>query len=178
VTKLIISVLVAASVLLAASLQAQESRSSSAPVADATRYWVQREATNLIAAAEEMPPDKYDFRPTPQQMTFAHLMSHVAESNRIMCSSIAGEPAPKASGVTDKDGKDKLLLEVKASFDYCNSALAKVDDAKLSEELPLFKRSRANVMMFLAVDLGDHYATAATYLRLNGLLPPTAQPKK
>jgi len=27
-------------------------------------------------------------------------------------------------------------------------------------------------------DYGDHYSTAAMYLRLNGLLPPTAQPKK
>jgi uncharacterized damage-inducible protein DinB len=165
-------------VLLVAPLQAQESKPSTAPVADATRYWVQKEAKNLIAAAEEMPADKYDFRPTSQQMTFAHLMAHVAESNRVMCSSIAGESAPKDSGVTDKDGKDKLVSEVKASFDYCNSALTKVDDSKLSEELPLFKRPRANVMMFLAADLGDHYATAATYLRLNGLMPPTAQPKK
>jgi hypothetical protein len=164
--------------LLVACAQAQVPASSSAPVADATRYWLQKEAKNIVAAAETMPADKYDFRPTPQQMTFAHLMTHVAGSNRVMCSSIAGEAAPADSGVTDKDGKDKLLADVKASFDYCTSSLAKVDDSKLAEELPLFKRSRANVMMFLATDLGDHYATAAIYLRLNGLMPPTAQPKK
>jgi hypothetical protein len=33
-------------------------------------------------------------------------------------------------------------------------------------------------MMFLTADLADHYSTAGMYLRLNGLLPPTAQPKK
>jgi hypothetical protein len=165
-------------VLLVAAAQAQVPAASSAPVADATRYWVQKEAKNLIAAADEMPADKYDFRPTPQQMTFAHLMVHVAGSNRVMCSSIAGEAAPADTGVTDKDGKGKVLADVKASFDYCTSSLAKVDDSKLAEELPLFKRSRANVMMFLTADLGDHYATAALYLRLNGLTPPTAQPKK
>lgn len=82
-------------VLLLAPLQAQQAKPSNSPVADATRYWVQKEGTNLIAAAEEMPADKYDFRPTPQQMTFAHLMAHVAESNRVMCSGIGGEPAPQ-----------------------------------------------------------------------------------
>lgn len=164
--------------LLAASAQAQELKTSPTPVADATRYWLQKQSKSLIAAAEEMPSDKYDFRPTPQQMTFAHLMSHIATSNRIMCSSIAGEPQPKDSGVSDKDGKDKLLADVKASFDYCDSALAKVDDSKLAQELPLFHRSRANVMLFLTADLADHYATAAMYLRANGLMPPTAQPKK
>jgi hypothetical protein len=158
--------------------QAPDSKTLSSPVADATRAWLQLEAKNLTAAAEEMPADNYSFRPTSQQMTFAHLMAHIGVSNRFMCSGIAGQPAPKDTGVTDKDGKDKLVAEVKASFDYCTSALAKVDDSKLGEEIPSFGRTRANLMMFLTAEFADHYSMAAIYLRLNGLLPPTAQPKK
>ena len=30
----------------------------------------------------------------------------------------------------------------------------------------------------LAADLADHYAMAAMYLRMNGMLPPTAQKKE
>lgn len=158
--------------------QAQAPKISSSPVADATRSWVQIEAKNLTAAAEEMPADKYNFRPTQQQMTFAHLMVHIATSNRIMCSGIAGDPPAKDSGVVENDSKDKLLADVQASFDYCNGALAKVDDSKLGDPLPLFDRTRVNVMMFLIADLADHYAIAAAYLRLNGLVPPTVHPKK
>jgi hypothetical protein len=33
-------------------------------------------------------------------------------------------------------------------------------------------------MIVLTDDFADHYSSAATYLRLNGLLPPTAQPRK
>jgi len=158
--------------------QSPTAKTSSSPVADAVRSWLEREAKNLTAAAEAMPADKYDFHPTPQQMTFAHLMTHITGSNRVMCSSLAGESEPKDSGVTDKDGKEKLLAEVKASFDYCSRALAKVDDSKLDEELPVFRHTRAYVLMFLVADLADHYSLAASYLRLNGLLPPSAQPKK
>ena len=158
--------------------QSQTAKISSSPVADTARFWLEREAKNLSAAAEAMPTDKYDFHPTPQQMSFAHLMTHIAGSNRKVCSSIAGESQPKDNGVTDKDAKDKLLADVKASFDYCSSALAKVDDAKLGEELPEFGHTRAYVMMLLVAGLADHYSLAATYLRLNSILPPTAQPKK
>ncbi|HEY6844315.1 MAG TPA: DinB family protein, partial [Thermoanaerobaculia bacterium] len=164
--------LVFAAMILAAPLLEAQTAASSSPVADATRAWLQREGKNLIAAAEEMPADKYEFHPTPEQMTFAHLMTHIAHSNRMLCSGIAGEAAPKDTA-TDKDGKEKLVADVKASFDYCTAALAKVDDSKLAEEVPPFHRSRANSMISLAADLADHYSAAAAYLRLNGLLPPT-----
>ena len=146
------------------------------PTADAARFFLESGATNLIASAEKMPADKYAFQATPQQMTFAHLMWHIAVSNRFMCAGIAGAPMPKKPTLTDKAGKDTLVAEVKASFDYCRTALAKVDDSALGAQVPVFDRTRANVMMILVADLADHYSLAATYLRLNGLLPPTAKP--
>jgi hypothetical protein len=33
-------------------------------------------------------------------------------------------------------------------------------------------------MITIANDWADHYSTAASYLRLNDILPPSAQPKK
>ncbi len=178
--KVLIAVLVLASSSFVFA-QAGGEKTSTNPVADAARSWLEREAKNLIASAEEMPADKYGYHPTEPQMTFGHLMEHIAGSNRLICSSIAGEPKPKDSGVTEKDGKEKLVADVKASFDYCTTALAKVDDSKLGEEVPWFgghKVTRASAMMALAADLADHYGMAAMYLRMNGMLPPTAQPKK
>jgi len=81
----------------------------------------------------------------------------------------------------ESDGKDKLVAGLKASFDFCTTALAKVDDSKLGDEVELFggrKGPRAFALIALTNDWADHYSSAAMYLRLNGLLPPTAQPKK
>jgi uncharacterized damage-inducible protein DinB len=169
------NVIAIACLLWAAPILAQEAHS---PVADATRQWLQQEATNLIAAADEMPADTYGFRPTPALMTFAKLMTHVVESNRYMCSALGQEPLPKESGVIDTDGKAKIAADVKQSFEYCGRMLMTLDDARLAEQVPLFKRTRADLMMFLIADHADHYATAALHLRLNGLVPPTAQRKK
>jgi hypothetical protein len=38
--------------------------------------------------------------------------------------------------------------------------------------------ARAMGVFFLVGGWADHYGAAAMYLRLNGILPPTAQPKK
>ncbi len=81
----------------------------------------------------------------------------------------------------ESDSKEKLVTALKASFEFCTTALSKVDDSKLGDEIELFggrKGPRAFALIALTNDWADHYSSAAMYLRLNGLLPPTAQPKK
>jgi uncharacterized damage-inducible protein DinB len=152
------------------------------PVTSVVKEILPRQQKNLVAAVEEMPADKFGYKPTEQQMTFSHLVLHIVESNNYLCSKI-GEVAEVTSPVPlkESDGKDKLVTALKASFDFCSTALAKVDDSKLGDEVELFggrKGSRAFALIALTNDWADHYSSAAMYLRLNGLLPPTAQPKK
>ena len=78
----------------------------------------------------------------------------------------------------DTDSKDKLVAALKASFDFCSDALAKMDDSKLAETTEVFggkQVTRAWISLILAGAWADHYAEAAMYLRLNGVLPPTAK---
>ena len=173
--------LVAAATLgLSASAQ-QTSRPETNPVANALRSLVERESGNTVAAAEEMPADKYSFRPTPQQMTFGHMVAHMVDMNYRFCSMISGTASPKSAQTSDTDPKGTLVPALKSSFDFCKQSLANLDDSKLGEQVPFFGgrlASRGAVIVTLAQDYGDHYAMASVYLRLNGLLPPTAQPRK
>jgi hypothetical protein len=134
----------------------------------------------MVAAAESMPADKYGYKPTPEMNTFGHLVMHSTQSNNLLCSKISGSPAPDAK-ISDADGKDKLVAALKASFEYCTAALANVDDSKLGEQMVLFGNrpaSRAAALIALSDGWNDHYGAMATYLRLNGILPPSAQPRK
>ena len=158
----------------------QASAPEANPVSNAVRYSVERAAKNMVAAADEMPADKYSFHPTPAQMSFGKLVSHMIGSNYGLCSKISGIAAPTEEKPSETDPKDKLVSSLKASFDFCTQSLAKVDDANLGEQLTVFggrKLSRAAAMIALSNDFADHYSIVAIYLRLNGLLPPTAQPK-
>jgi uncharacterized damage-inducible protein DinB len=152
------------------------------PVTSVVKQILPRQQKNLVAAVEEMPADKFGYKPTEQQMTFGHLVLHIIESNNYLCSHIGDLPEAKPPvPLKESDGKDKLVAALQASFDFCTTALAKVDDSKLGDEVELFggrKGSRAFALIALTNDWADHYSSAAMYLRLNGLLPPTAQPKK
>jgi hypothetical protein len=150
------------------------------PVTDTVREMLPRQQKNLIAAVEEMPGDKFGYSPTPAQMTFGHMVMHMTMSNVELCSKAASMPPPPMRPAPETD-KDKLLAGLTRSFLYCEAALNKVDDSKLGDPVELYGGREATVafaLFALTSDWADHYSAAAMYLRLNGLLPPTAQPKK
>ena len=152
------------------------------PVTSVVKQILPRQEKNLVAAVEAMPADKFGYKPTEQQMTFGHLVLHIIGSNNHLCSTIGdvAEPKPPVA-LKESDGKDKLLAALNASFEFCTTALDKVDDSKLGDQVELFggrKGPRAFALIALTNDWADHYSAAAMYLRLNGILPPTAQPKK
>jgi hypothetical protein len=150
------------------------------PVTSVVKEILPRQEKNLVGAVEEMPADKFGYKPTEQQITFGHLVVHIIEANNHLCSTIGDMPEVKPTGLKESDGKDKLVAALEASFDFCSTALAKVDDSKLGDEVEVFghRGPRAFALIALTSGWADHYSSAAMYLRLNGLLPPTAQPKK
>ena len=80
---------------------------ASNPVVSTVRQLEQRQAKNLIGAAEEMPADKYNYHPTPEQMSFAHLVIHVVEANYGSCARVAGEQ-PREGKLSETDSKETL----------------------------------------------------------------------
>jgi len=173
------TLLIAALLLLAAAAIAQTAPAPiKNPVSSALRDILPGRQKNTIAAVEAMPADKFNYKPTADQNTFGHLVAHMIEANNALCSKTTDVPAPKTEEAKETDSKDKLVAALKASFDFCSDALAKMDDSKLAETTEGFggkQVSRAWASMVLASSWADHYAEAAMYLRLNGILPPTAK---
>jgi len=178
--------LLSAALLLPLAAAAQTFTPSSNPVTAAARAQLGRHSKHLVASAELLPADKYGYQPTPAQMTFAQLIAHVVQTNIALCHAASGVPAPMApqelKAVSATDGKDTLTASLRKSFEYCEQALAKLQDSSLAEEAVIFGQragmDRATALTTIVVDWADHYSTAASYLRLNGLLPPSAAPKK
>jgi hypothetical protein len=51
----------------------------------------------------------------------------------------------------------------------------------MGDTVPFFRGTqvpRARAVAEITADLPDHYSQMAAYLRLNGILPPSAQPRK
>ncbi len=169
------TLLIAAVVLAAVAPTIAQTKN---PVSSALRDILPGRQKNIIAAVEEMPADKFNYKPTADQMTFGHLVTHMIESNNLLCSKVAAVPAPKVEEAKDSDAKDKLFASLKASFDFCADALGKMDDSKLGETTEAMggqQLSRTRLTLALAGSWADHYGMAAMYLRLNGLTPPSAK---
>ena len=154
---------------------------STAPVADALRTMTTRYTRILVGAAEAMPAEKYNYRPTPAQMSFAAIQVHlINEGNDLLCGKVAGMAPPTRTAIDTTATKDALVARLKETFQFCESAFAKLDDSNLSAPIQLFGPNpftRAAAIMITVGDWADHYSQESNYLRLNGVLPPTARPR-
>jgi DinB superfamily len=159
---------------------ASRAQDSSNPLTATVRKVFDEYSKNVIGAAEAMPPEKYGYRPSPDVRTFGATIAHVADVNYLICGKLLTVPAAQAQKVGEADPKDKLVGALKASMDYCSQAFSKITDSNLAEMVPFFggrQITRLGVAEAVSYDLVDHYAGLSIYLRMNGLLPPTANKK-
>lgn len=164
-----------------APLAAQAQNTTANPISSQLKQTLDRESANIVAAAEEFPVDKYTYHPTPEGMTVGKTMAHIAQVNNFVCSKVGDLTAPKQAAQVAETDKDQLVANLKTSMDFCKQAFAGLTDSKLNDSVPFFggrQMSRFAAAMEVTNDLIDHYATLSVYLRINGLLPPTAQHKQ
>src|SRR6202142_4363823 len=70
----------------------------------------------LIAMAEDFPEDKYDFKPTPAQRTFAEQLLHAAGSNDLFTAVAKGEKPVDDESRANYKTKAAVVAYVKKSF--------------------------------------------------------------
>jgi hypothetical protein len=137
----------------------------------------QRQSGYMVSAAEQMPADKYGYHPTPDQWTYGKIVSHVTQANFGVCGMLSADGPGTGPAVTDTTPKDQLVQILKQSFETCQKALDGLQDLSLGGTIAYFrgaKKPRARALVELIGDLEDHYSQMASYLRMNGMLPPSA----
>jgi hypothetical protein len=104
---------------------------------------------------------------------------HVLQANDKGCGLLTDAPAPDPKGLTENSPKDALVPALKASAEFCQKAFADLQDARLGDTITFFggvKKPRARAMIEVVADVEDHYSQMASYLRLNGMTPPSVRP--
>lgn len=145
---------------------------------------------NIAQAFDSIPASKFDYKPTPAQLSIGFIAQHVASDSYLYCNTFGDMKAniPEAD-VSTPDSvkatwpKEQLVSKLKASFAFCAQAMGQLADATLADSVSLIyagaKRTTTRVNMVLghAIDLADHYSQLANYMRLNNLVPPSALPR-
>ena len=148
-------------------------------VSRAVKEIFDRYSKNMVDASKVMPADKYSFRPTSEQWTFGEIVAHVVFANFNVCSIVSDNPRPEEARISDTAPKDTMVESLQASADFCEKVLPKLQDSRLEDTVIFFggrQTPRARAAIELAIDVVDHYAQMAMYLRLNGLEPPLPRP--
>ena len=180
-----------ASLALPLALTAQQPAAPQAnPITSAFKARIAASHRNIAQAFDSIPESKFGYKPTSAQLTVGYIAQHVASDSYVFCSTFgATKPTIEARETSTPDSvkarwpKAELVSKLKASFAFCEQAIEQVTDATLPDAVSFTyegrerKSTRVNMVLLHALDLADHYSQIANYMRLNGMLPPTALPR-
>jgi len=130
----------------------------------------------FVGIVNAMPDDKFGFKPTPAQQSFAERVMHVVTTDLMLIGGLGGKTA--APMVNAKaTSKADVVAALNASMDYGAAVLKEFDDQQLAERvksLPFMGPtvSRLRLAYFSIAHTQDIYGQLAVYLRLNGVTPP------
>jgi uncharacterized damage-inducible protein DinB len=154
------------------------------------RFFAAHYGTWLVDALDSIPEAKYQFRPAPPQQSIGWIAQHVENANYGLCGRLGvlehtttGRDAIRDS-VKATWPKDTLVARLRASLAYCDSSIARLTDADLEKHVPYgppgagMTALPSRVLVGFVTDLAEHYSQVAVYMRVLGLVPPSALPPR
>ena len=132
--------------------------------------------SRLVDAFDSIPASRYDYRPTPSQQTIGYIAQHLEDANYSLCDRLSDLKHPRTAKDSLADSvkahwpKDTLVARLRASLRFCDTVLERLG--------PLDSPTRANPLLAFETDLAEHYSQLSVYMRLIGMLPPTALPPR
>ena len=144
--------------------------------------WTEAKA-NIRKSADVMPEAKYGFKPVETVRSFGAILAHVAGASYEFCAAAKNEKTPYAEDAFEKSAKTKaeIVKALDGAIAYCDDIYKTLDDAKAVEVTNgAFGGGKRPRMVSLFGNTGhfvEHYGNIVTYLRINGLVPPSSAPQ-
>ena len=141
----------------------------------------------LVQAFDSIPASLYGYKPMPVQLSVGAIATHLEHANYLLCGRFSGTEHPMTAKDSTADSvkagwpKDTLVARLQASLTFCDSAMARLTDASLAENVPLGPGRtgpRVRLLIVYLTDLAEHYSQIAGYMRMNNMVPPSALPRR
>ena len=122
------------------------------------------------------------------QQSIGYIAQHLEDANYQLCERFGSSKRvltakdSLADTVKARWPKDTLVARLRSSLVFCAEAIDRLTDANLGDTLmagpPGAQQpvTRARYLILLVTDLAEHYAQLASYMRILGLVPPSALP--
>ena len=152
------------------------------PISQALRSAWSGAKTNFRRSADTMPEAKYGFKPVEGVRSYGAILAHVAGAAYEFCAAAKGEKPPHVEAEFEKSAKTKaeIVKALDGSIAYCDEVYKGLDDTKAAQiVVGAFggpQGARAANLIGNTVHFQEHYGNLVTYLRINGLVPPSSAP--
>lgn len=139
---------------------------------------------NVRRSADAMPEGKYNFKPVDTVRSYGAILAHIAGATYEFCAAAKGEKSPHSEDEFEKSAKTKadIVKALDASIAYCDDVYKTLDDTKAMQTAPgAFGGPagiRAGNLIGNTNHFNEHYGNLVTYLRINGLVPPSSAPSQ
>jgi len=126
----------------------------------------------LIAIAELMPENQYDFAPTTRQMTFKAQLLHITKNMHWLANSYFA--AKKMDTLNESASKAELIGYVNNSFNHVKQAVAATSPTELTQKVDFFagQKIKLQILNLLQDHVTHHRGQLIVYLNLNEITPP------
>ena len=135
--------------------------------------------TYLVSVAKMMPESNYDFKPTPEALSFAEQLLHIGYAMDWHSQSLLGERKSRdwntdATYKVGNKSKKEIIALIEKTFDDTINFIKKFENDRYKETLDYFglKRTKRQILLLLTDHISHHRGGLVVYLRLNGLVPP------
>lgn len=128
----------------------------------------------LVAVAQAMPEDKYDYKPSTREMSFREQLFHIQDNmNWLSTTHFSGQKYVKKEAVKGLS-KTQIIQEIKTSFDTAKTFVKKTKEAELSDKVDFFAgpKSKFQILNLMQDHVTHHRAQILVYLNLNQIQPP------
>ena len=132
---------------------------------------------NVKATAEMLSEEIYAFQPTEEVRTMGQLLAHIANAQYAFCSAAGGEESPNTANLEETlTTKAQIVEGLTEAFAYCEGVYDRTTDARGGEMVTFFGDEMAvsGVLAFNSAHNYEHYGNLVTYMRLNGIVPPSS----
>ncbi|MGH7577251.1 MAG: DinB family protein [Longimicrobiales bacterium] len=130
----------------------------------------------ITRSVEKVTDEQFAYQPTEEVRTFAGIVGHIADANYMFCSTAKGEENPNSREIESLTDKAELAQALAESFAYCDEAYA-MSDEEAGGTVEMFGQTltRLGVLSFNVTHDYEHYGNLVTYMRMNGVVPPSSE---
>ncbi|MDH3207040.1 MAG: DinB family protein [Gemmatimonadota bacterium] len=165
-------------IVLAALVATPISASAQEPLVQSLRGLFDVTKGVVMATAQDLDATMYAYRPSDEVRSAGQILAHIADGQFIFCSAAAGEANPHPESVEQTTtAKAAIIQALQQGFAYCERVFDRTTDRGAARVVQFFNgpNTTGGVLAFNSAHNYEHYGNLVTYMRINGIVPPSSR---